>query len=324
MTGTQEQNGTEAVPRKRGRLAILTGPTSVGKTEVSIEVALRLGTEILSADSMAVYRRMEAATAKPSPAERARVPHHLIDLVDPTEPFTVASYRAAAVPIIERLLSEGRPPLLVGGTRLYLAALTEPFDSGPEPSETIRKRLAELPDAELHAALTQVDPITAARLHSADRKRVTRALEVWELTGQPLAEVQAASRATGGLYDATWVALIRDREELYARVNARVDGMLAAGLVEEVQGFLAEGLTADTPAMQGHGYKEILRALTGEYPLEEGVRLLKRNTRRYVKYQLGWLRGMPQVHYVRADQPVPEVVEEVVRLLTEEDVRPES
>jgi tRNA dimethylallyltransferase len=285
---------------------------------VAVEVALRLGTEILSADSMAVYRRMEAATAKPSLAERARVPHHLLDLTDPKEAFTVASYRAAAVPIIERLLAEGRTPLLVGGTRLYLAALTAPFDSGPEPSEEIRQRLALLPDTELHATLARVDPPTAARLHPADRRRVIRALEVWELTGQPLAEVQHASQTAGGLYDATWVALVRDREELYARVNARVDGMMAAGLVDEVQGFMNEGMTADTPAMQGHGYKEIMRALVGEYPLEEGIRLLKRNTRRYVKYQLGWLRGMPQVRYVRADRPTAEVVDEVVRLLCEE------
>lgn len=324
MTETREPIQAETVPRKRGRLAILTGPTSVGKTEVSIEVALRLGTEILSADSMAVYRRMEAATAKPSLVERARVPHHLIDLADPSEPFTVASYRAAAVPVVERLLAEQRTPLLVGGTRLYLTALTAPFDTGPEPSEEIRERLAEMAEAELHAALARVDPPTAARLHPSDRRRVTRALEVWELTGQPLAAVQAASRETGGLYDATWIALIRDREELYERVNSRVDGMLATGLVEEVQSFLAEGLSADTPAMQGHGYKEILRALVGEYPLEEGIRLLKRNTRRYVKYQLGWLRGMPQVHYVRADQPVADVVEDVVRLLREENPHLES
>jgi tRNA dimethylallyltransferase len=299
----------------RKRLAILTGPTSVGKTDISIEVALRLGTEILSADSMAVYRRMEAATAKPSREQRARVPHHLIDVVDPTEPFTVADYRARAVPIIERLLSEGQLPLLVGGTRLYLMALTASFASGPEPSPEFRQTLEDRTSEALHTELTAVDPETAARLHPSDRKRIVRALEVWHTTGRRISEVQAESQETPGLYDATWVALVRDREELYHRVNTRVDAMLADGLVEEVQGFLEEGLTADTPAMQGHGYKEIMRALTGEYPLEEGLRLLKRNTRRYVKYQLMWLRGMPQVHYVRADQPHEAAVEEIVRLL---------
>jgi tRNA dimethylallyltransferase len=304
-----------STPRKR--LAILTGPTSVGKTEVSIEVALRLGTEILSADSMAVYRRMEAATAKPTLEQRSRVPHHLVDIVDPTEPFTVADYRAAAVPIIERLFAEGRTPLLVGGTRLYLMALTAPFQTGPEPSPALREELSGRSSEELHAQLARVDPPTAARLHTADRKRIVRALEVWRQTGRPISEIQSESREEGGLYDAVWVALIRDREELYRRVDTRVDQMIAHGLVEEVEGFLNEGLTAETPSMAGHGYKEILRALTGEYSLDEGIRLLKRNTRRYVKYQLMWLRGMPQVHYVRADQPQEHVLEGVLGALAE-------
>jgi tRNA dimethylallyltransferase len=296
-------------------LAILTGPTGSGKTAVAVEVALRLGSEILSADSMAVYRRMEVATAKPSPADRARVPHHLIDLVDPAEPFTVADYRAAAVPIVERLFAAGKQPLLVGGTRLYLQSLTAAFSSGPPPSETLRAEWEGIPSEVLHLQLTAVDAGTAARLHPADRKRIVRALEVWETTGCTIEEVQADSRIRGGLYPAIWVALVRDREEHYRRVDQRVDEMMAAGLEAEVRGFLAEGLTPDTPAMQGHGYKEIMRALVGEYDLAEGVRLMKRNTRRYVKYQLMWLRGMPEVRYVRADRPQREVVNEVVRLL---------
>jgi tRNA dimethylallyltransferase len=193
-------------------------------------------------------------------------------------------------------------------------ALTASFASGPEPSLEFRQTLEDRTSEVLHTELAEVDPETAARLHPSDRKRIGRALEVWHTTGRRISEVQAESQETPGLYEATWVALVRDREELYHRVNTRVDAMLADGLVEEVQGFLEEGLTADTPAMQGHGYKEIMRALTGEYPLEEGIRLLKRNTRRYVKYQLMWLRGMPQVHYVRADQPHEAAVEEIVSL----------
>lgn len=312
---------TTRTPRRPGasppqrRLAILTGPTAVGKTGISIEVALRLGTEILSADSMAVYRRMDAATAKPAPEQRARLPHHLIDVVDPTEPFTVADYRNAAAPIIERLLAEGKTPLVVGGTRLYLMALTAPFHTGPEPSPEYRETLRSRSSEELHAQLSRADPATAARVHPADRKRIVRALEVWHAAGRPISEVQAESRREGGLYDAARVALIRDREELYRRVDARVDEMIANGLVEEVRGFLAEGLTADTPSMAGHGYKEILRALAGEYSLEEGIRLLKRNTRRYVKYQLMWLRGMPEVRCVRADQPREQVVAGVIEAI---------
>ena len=299
----------------RNRIAILTGPTGVGKSEVAVDVALELGSEIISADSMAVYRRMDAATAKPSAEDRARVPHHLIDIADPAEPFTVADYRAAAVPIIETLLQKGIVPLLVGGTRLYIRALTAPFSTGPEPSAALREEWAPRPAGDLHEELQRVDPETAMRLHPADRKRIVRALEVFRTAGKTIAEMQVDSRKEGGLYDATWVALIRDREDLYRRVEARVDRMVAAGLFDEVRGFLAEGLTANTPSMQGHGYKEILRALTGDYPMDEGVRLLKRNTRRYVKYQLMWLRGMPEVHYVRADQPHIRVVQEVVSLL---------
>jgi len=292
-------------------ILILTGPTSVGKTEVAVEVAERLNTEIVSADSMAVYRRMEVATAKPSPEQRARVPHHMVDVADPTEPFSVADYRARAVPILEGLLAAGKTPLVVGGTRLYLLALTTPLTPGPAPDPAFRAALAERPSEALHEQLARVDPVSATRLHPADRRRIIRALEVWSLTGAPLTEHQAAERAAGAPFTATWVALMRDRADLYRRVDARCDAMLAAGLVEEVRGFLAEGLTPGTPAMQGHGYKEIMRALVGDYSLEEGIRLLKRNTRRYVKYQLMWLRGMSGVHVVRADRPRGEVVAEI-------------
>jgi len=264
---------------------------------------------------MAVYRRMEAATAKPTAGQRSRIPHHLIDLVDAADPFTVADYRQAAVPIIEDLHRRGRTPLVVGGTRLYLYALTEPFHEGPPPDPEFRSTLRDLPSAELYRRLEAADPESAARIAPADRKRLVRALEVWTLTGRSIEQVQRESRTRGGLYRAFWIALIRDRAELYQRVEARVDAMLAAGLVDEVRGFLDEGFTADTPSMQGHGYKEILRALLGEYSLAEGVRLLKRNTRRYVKYQLMWLRSRDDVHTIPADQPHGSIVDGVLSLV---------
>ncbi len=299
-------------------LPILTGPTAVGKTEVSIAVAQALDAEIISADSMQVYRRMEAGTAKPSLAQRAAVPHHLVDVVDPTEPFTVSDYRERAQAAIADIRSRGKLPLLVGGTRLYLKALTAPFVSGPEPEPAFREELASIPSEELHTRLAGVDPVTAARLHPNDRKRITRALEVFHTTGRPISDFQEESRVQGGCFEPVWVALVREREELYERVNLRVDEIMAAGLVEEVQGFLDEGLGPETPAMQGHGYKEIMRAILGDYPLEEGIRLLKRNTRHYVKYQLGWLRQEPEVHYVRADQPTGTAAAEVVAVLRRE------
>jgi tRNA dimethylallyltransferase len=293
---------------------MLTGPTAVGKTEVSIAVARALDAEIVSADSMQVYRRMEAGTAKPTPEQRAAVPHHLIDIVDPTEPFTVADYRERAISAIEGILARDRLPLVVGGTRLYLYSLIEPFFSGPPPDPAFRESVRATPAPELHARLARVDPEAAARLHPEDRKRIIRALEVFESAGEPISELQRRSRRAGGRFHALMVALVRDREELYRRVNARVDEMIAAGLIEEVDRFRREGLTDADISMQAHGYKEVLGYLLGRYNRDEAIRLLKRNTRRYVKYQLGWLRQRDDVHYVRADAPQDRVVAEVVNL----------
>jgi tRNA dimethylallyltransferase len=298
----------------RGRIAILTGPTAVGKTEISIAVAKALGAEIVSADSMQVYRRMEAGTAKPSPEQRAVVPHHLIDIVDPAEPFTVADYRAAAIPVIEGLLAQGKTPLVVGGTRLYLLSLVAPFASGPPPDPAYRESVATVPGPELHARLQVVDPETAARLHPEDRKRIIRALEVYQASGEPISAHQARSQSDGGRFDAVWVALIRDREELYERIERRVDEMIATGLIEEVEGFLREGLNESDIAMQAHGYKEVMGSLLGRYDQEEAIRLLKRNTRRYAAYQLAWLRRVPGVHIVRAD--APDAVADIVETLS--------
>jgi tRNA dimethylallyltransferase len=287
----------------RDRIAILTGPTAVGKTEIAVEVARILGTEIVSADSMQVYRRMEAGTAKPSAAQRAAVPHHLVDIVDPSEPFTVAEYRAAALPVIVRLLAAGKIPLVVGGTRLYLRSLTTPFASGPPPDPSFRAGLAALPSPELHARLQGIDPATASRLHPEDRKRIIRALEVHEISGEPISAHQARSQEAGGRFQPIWVALIRDREEIYRRIEQRVDGMIAAGLIEEVDGFRREGLSESDISMQAHGYKEVLGYLLGRYDREEAIRLLKRNTRRYAKYQFAWLRQTPGMQLVPADAP---------------------
>jgi tRNA dimethylallyltransferase len=296
----------------RSRLIVLTGPTAVGKTEVAVDVACALGTEIVSADSMQVYRRMEAGTAKPAPDQRAAVSHHLIEVADPAVPFTVADYRALAIDVIDRLLAAGKTPLVVGGTRLYLASLFAPFFSGPPPDPVLRESLAALPSEELHRRLREVDPETAARLAPADRKRLTRALEVWHATGRTIAALQEESQAEGGRYEARWIALMRVREEIYRRIDARVDAMIDAGLIDEVQAFLQEGLTERHIAMQAHGYKEVMGYLLGRYDRAEAIRLLKRNTRRYAKYQLGWLRQIPDLHVVRADQPHGDVVAAVL------------
>jgi tRNA dimethylallyltransferase len=296
------------------RLLVLTGPTAVGKTEVAVDVARALGAEIVSADSMQVYRRMEAGTAKPSPEQRAAVPHHLVDVVDPATPFTVADYRRLAVSAIDRLLTDGKTPLVVGGTRLYLASLFAPFFEGPPPDLSLRESLAALPSEELHRRLREVDPEAAVRLAPADRKRLTRALEVWHGTGRPISALQAESRLAGGRYRGRWIGLVRDREEIYRRIDARVDEMIATGLIEEVEAFLREGLTEEDNAMQAHGYKEVMGYLLGRYDRDEAIRILKRNTRHYAKYQLGWMRQMPDLHLVRADRLHAEVTAEVLAL----------
>jgi tRNA dimethylallyltransferase len=277
-------------------------------------VARALGTEIVSADSMQVYRRMEAGTAKPSPEQRAAVPHHLIDFMDPAEPFTVADYRAAAIPVIERLLAAGKLPLVVGGTRLYLQSLIAPFVSGPPPDPGFREGLTAASSSELHTRLLSVDPLTAARLHPEDRKRIIRALEVFRATGESITTFKARSQETGGRFEPVWVALMRDRQEIYARIERRVDEMIAAGLIEEVERFRREGLRETDIAMQAHGYKEVMGFLLGRYDRDEAIRLLKRNTRHYAKYQLGWLRATPGVHTIRADAPEAAVrVIEIIR-----------
>lgn len=311
--------------KSKSELVVLTGPTAVGKTAVAIDVARALGAEIVSADSMQVYRRMEAGTAKPSAAERAAVPHHLIDIADPAEPFTVADYRRLAIPVLDRLLGEGGTPLVVGGTRLYLFSLFAPFFAGPPPDAAFRAALDPLPSPELHRRLAAVDAETAARLAPADRKRILRALEVWHGSGRPISVLQAESQQEGGRYTARWIELVRDREEIYRRIDARVDAMIESGLIEEVEAFLREGLLEQHIAMQAHGYKEVMGYLLGRYDRAEAIRILKRNTRHYAKYQLGWMRQMPEMRLVNADRPHNAVVAEVMdRARETSDVRCET
>ena len=309
---------------RRARLPILTGPTGVGKTEVGVLVAAALGAEIINADSMQVYREMHAGTAKPSPEERARVPHHMVDVASVERIFTVADFAALALPIIERLFEEGKTPLVVGGTRLYTKALTEGFFPGPPRDPEFRARLealaAEHGPPHLHAMLAEVDPAKAAQLHPCDRRRMIRALEVHHLTGRRISDLQAESREAGGSFGALIVGLARDRAELYSRIDERVDRMLEAGLVEEVRRFHEAGLDERMTAIQAHGYKEILRALRGEYDLEEGIRLLKRNTRHYARRQLSWMRQEPDIHMVDAARPAALVADDVLRILRGEGV----
>ena len=278
-------------------IVALVGPTGVGKTRTSLFLAKELNGEIVSMDSMQVYRNMNIGTAKSTLEERAVVPHHMIDVADPHERFTTADYQKMAFQSIQSILSYGRLPLLVGGTGLYLDAIRYDMRLGESKADDeIREKLrniAQQPDGQniLHAMLEKVDPETADKLHPNDIRRVMRALEIYEISGKTKSQ-QADSGKKEGRYHVLVYGLSLPREMMYARINARVDEMMQAGLVEEVKTLLDSGVepAQEGGAMQAIGYKEIVSALRGEITLERAVELIKQNSRRYAKRQWTWFR----------------------------------
>ncbi|NPV52598.1 MAG: tRNA (adenosine(37)-N6)-dimethylallyltransferase MiaA [Firmicutes bacterium] len=290
-----------------GPLVALAGPTAVGKTELSIELALRMNAEVVSCDSMQIYRYMDIGTAKPSPAERRGVPHHLIDIADPGEAFNVARYQELARRAIDGILARGKLPLLVGGTGLYLrAATTDYLFPVPEANWEVRERLRvqaeEIGVQGLYEELRRVDPVAAGRIHPNDLRRIVRALEVHILTGQPISELQEGHEGRVFHYNPTvTICLMRNRAALYARINARVDRMIEMGLVDEVQWLLQRGNKKTLTSAQATGYKEITYYLAGLCTLDEAISLIKRNTRRYAKRQITWFKKEPGVTWVNLD-----------------------
>lgn len=284
---------------------LLAGPTAVGKTQLALEIAHRLGTEIINCDSMQVYRYMEIGTAKPTPEERALVPHHLLDVADPDEPFDAARYAELARPVIESLQNRGKMPLVVGGTGLYMKVLTRgicpaaPRD--PAIREQLRRELEEHGLERLHQELGRVDPEAGRRLHPHDRQRVLRALEVQRLTGTPLSCWQSQHRFQQTIYRTVKIFLYRDRNVLYERINRRVRQMLEQGLVAEVRRLLAMGYGPELKSMQAVGYKQLAAHLLGACPLASAVSDMERATRHYARRQLTWFRGDPEFRWVQAD-----------------------
>jgi tRNA dimethylallyltransferase len=287
-------------------LLVIVGPTAVGKTEIALLVAEAVGGEIVSADSMAIYRGMDIATAKPTPQQRARVPFHMIDVVDPTEAYTVAQFQEDADRTIEAIHARGRLPMLVGGTGLYVQAVVERlmFPPGPADSET-RRRLEEtakrLGSAALHERLRAVDPASAERIHPRDAKRVIRALEVFELTGRPMSAERAVDETPRIRYNAAQFAIDRPRDRLYERINRRVDSMFERGLVEEVQRLRQAGVPESAQSMQALGARQVLGHLRGELSLPEAIELTKRETRRYAKRQLTWFRRHGRLRWLQVE-----------------------
>ncbi len=260
-------------------------------------IARSAGAEILSVDSMQVYRGMDIGTAKPSPAEQAEIRHHLIDLVDPGDLFTVARFVQMADEILH---GPSRPLIAVGGTPLYYKALFEGLFEGPPADETLRKRLSELDPIALHARLTQVDAEAASRIHANDQRRIVRALEVFELTGKPISSFQTDWAAGRARHRAVWIGLQWEKEALNKRINARVRRMMAGGWLDEARALPQLSLTA----AEATGYQELLEHLAGRRELDETIERIKIATRQLARRQMKWLRRFPHVTWLPGDGPL--------------------
>ncbi|GAW91493.1 tRNA (adenosine(37)-N6)-dimethylallyltransferase MiaA [Calderihabitans maritimus] len=313
-------------------LVVIVGPTAVGKSKIAVEVAGKIDGEIVSADSMQVYRFMDIGTAKTRETERYTgdgkyIPHHLLDFKDPKESFSVAEFQKLAREKIEEIYRRGKLPMLVGGTGLYVRSVIDPYtftelEVDWEIRRRLKKQAAERGNLWLHRQLAEVDPVSAAKIHPNDLRRVIRALEVYYRTGQPLSKSHRVGREENKNYRVCMIGLYMDRKKLYQRINQRVDEMIATGLVEEVRKLLEMGYSPQLPALQGLGYKQIVGYLKGEYSLEEAIRLLKRDTRRFAKRQLTWFRRDKRIRWFDVDvysniQPLVElIVGEIRRTLS--------
>jgi len=297
----------ETGPRQnRPRVIVVCGPTGIGKTRTAIHLAERFHGEIIGADSMQIYRWMDIGTAKPTPAEQACVRHHMVDIVDPDTPYDAARYARDAGNVIRELLDRGVVPIVAGGTGLYIKALIYGlFDSRP-PDPDIRRSLEDLADAQgpsyLHTQLAACDPQAAAGIHVNDRFRIIRALETYQATGRPISDHQRQHRFAQPRFATAKVGLIMPREDIYARIDRRVDQMVAEGLLEEVRGLLARGYRPELKSMQSIGYRHMADHLNKGVDWEETLRLLKRDTRRYAKRQLTWFRADPEMVWIAPSQ----------------------
>ncbi len=284
-------------------LIILTGPTAAGKTELSVRLAQAIGGEIISADSMQVYRHMDIGSAKITPAEMCGVPHHLIDVLEPDEEFNVVTFQTLAKEAMAGIYDRGHIPIVAGGTGFYIQALLYDIDFTEQESDAgLRRDLYRLADEQgpeaLHELLWEMDPDAAAAIHVNNVKRTVRAIEFCRQTGGRISAHNEAQRARTSPYRFLYYVLTDDRTKLYARIDARVDQMMEQGLLQEVQRLAEMGCTRSMVSMQGLGYKELLAYLEGECSLEEAVRIIKRDTRHYAKRQLTWFNRERDVRWL--------------------------
>lgn len=293
---------------EKKKLIILTGPTAVGKTELSIGLAKAIGGEIISADSMQVYKKMDIGSAKIKKEEMDGVKHHLVDLLEPTEPFDVTVFQKAAFSAMEEIYKRGNIPIIVGGTGFYIQSVLYAidFEREDETNGEIRERLSQYAKQfgaeKLHERLKEIDPVSASMIHANNVKRVIRAIEFYELTGQKISEHNERQRSKESPFAFCYFVLNDTRSSLYERIDRRVDLMIEAGLVAEVEKLLSLGCQKGMTSMQGLGYKEIIAYLQGEYSLEHAIYLIKRDTRHFAKRQLTWFRREPDVVWVNKDE----------------------
>ena len=292
---------------KKKPMIILTGPTAVGKTDLSIQLAKAINGEIISADSMQVYRHMDIGSAKVTPEEMDGVPHHLIDVLEPEEEFNVVVFQKLAKEALTGIYERGHIPIIVGGTGFYIQALLYDIDFTENDGDTaIRRELEKLAQTQgagcLHQMLQEIDPESAAAIHQNNVKRVIRAIEFYRQTGKKISLHNEQEREKQSPYQFLYYVLDTDRKILYERIDRRVDRMMEHGLVDEVKHLADMGCTRDMVSMQGLGYKEILDYLSGEIPLEEAVYILKRDTRHFAKRQITWFKRERDVRWLELEQ----------------------
>jgi len=308
--------------QNKPRLIVIGGPTASGKTAAAVRLCQKIGGEVVSSDSMQIYRGMDIGTAKPFPDEMGGIPHHLMSIADPGEKYSAAAYRELAIQAINGIYASGRKPVVCGGTGLYIDALTKPMSFADHTgNEALRAELTSLSETlvgklKLHNMLREIDPESADRLHINDVRRVIRAIEVYKMTGRTITEQAKLDSQREGDFDVIMFALSWPREVLYDRINRRVDDMMQLGLVDEVKHLLNNGLTKGSTAMQALGYKEIVQALDGEISMEDAVDAIKQGSRHYAKRQLTWFRRDERVHWIEApgkslDQIVDEMIKEI-------------
>ena len=301
------------------KLVIILGPTAVGKSEVALALAEALTGEIVNADSQQVYRYMDIGTGKPSRAERARIRHHVIDVVDPDEEFNAALYRRAAIAAIRQIHEAGHGVFICGGTGLYLKALTQGLFEGPGQNAAIRRSLEKEIDAHglstLYRRLEQIDPTVGSSIHPNDRQRIIRALEVYQLTGRPLSEWQRAHGFRDDVFTLLKIGLNRDRRELYDLINRRSEEMIRAGLLDEVRGLVDRGFGLELKPLQSVGYRQMGAVMQGAMEPAEGLAAMKQETRHLAKRQLTWFRRDGEIRWYHPEKQKEEIFHAVGEFL---------